>query len=327
MIKRIAVCLLLLSAELIASDDYAIVFVHLGATIPAYLFDAVAQARLFNDDAAIIVIADQVACDKLDQGKIEEYRLQMISCESLQESDVHKKFKQGCSLNKNFREGFWIKCTERFFYLDELMQQHELHNVFHLEYDNMLYVDLQELLPVFAQYSNVAATFDCDHRCIPGFMYFAQSHSLHELVAFIAAKASQGLDDMHVIASFNNSHDCALIDHLPIIMPEYVEKYGLRSTTGKTTNSPDAYVRYVMAFDSIFDAAALGQFLGGIDPRNGTSNPGFINETCLFNPSKLAFDWELDQLGRKVPYACLEDKRYRINNLHIHSKNLKAFAS
>jgi hypothetical protein len=80
-------------------------------------------------------------------------------------------------------------------------------------------------------------------------------------------------------------------------------------------------------FGSIFDAAAIGQFLGGIDPRNGVSKPGFINESCLFNPGLMTFVWERDAYGRLVPYAIYGSTKARINNLHIHSKKLEGFFS
>ena len=81
------------------------------------------------------------------------------------------------------------------------------------------------------------------------------------------------------------------------------------------------------SFLSIFDGAAIGQFLGGIDPKNGVSKPGFINESCLFNPSLIKFTWEVDDCDRRVPYASYGNSISRINNLHIHSKNLQKFTS
>jgi len=77
----------------------------------------------------------------------------------------------------------------------------------------------------------------------------------------------------------------------------------------------------------LFDGAAIGQYLGGVDPRNQKSKPGFINESCVFNPSRFLFEWIKDDKGREIPYAIFKDCKYRINNLHIHSKNLAKFKS
>lgn len=308
-----------------ASVDPSVIFVHLGHTIPGYLFDATAQVRKFNPEIRIIVIAEREAIKKVDHQLRAD--ISFVMCEQLAESEEHKTFKRISSLDRTFREGFWLKTTERFFYLDEAIRQYELYDVFHLEYDNMLYVDLMELLPIFRQYENIASIFDTDTRCIPGFMYIAQPDSLRLLVKYIVAMAQQGRNDMEVIASFAHDHNIKEIDRLPVIMPEYIAEYGLRSLTKKTTMHPQWYMNRIEEFDSIFDGAAWGQFLGGFDPRNGHSRPGFVNETCLFNPSKIHFEWQIDHAGRRVPYAYMHEKKYRINNLHIHCKHLKAFAS
>jgi hypothetical protein len=89
---------------------------------------------------------------------------------------------------------------------------------------------------------------------------------------------------------------------------------------------------YSTAFDmfrSIFDAAAIGQYLGGIDPRNtsDSSTIGFINESAVYDPRKLYLETGIDEKGRKCYYARSQMGLWRINNLHIHSKNLTEFAS
>jgi hypothetical protein len=102
----------------------------------------------------------------------------------------------------------------------------------------------------------------------------------------------------------------------------------LISPAGHTTQNPEFYSRNFNLFQSVFDAAALGQYLGGIDPfYHGPSLPGFINESCLFNPSAMTYTWERDEEGRLVPYATFKNETYKINNLHIHCKDLKRFSS
>jgi len=71
----------------------------------------------------------------------------------------------------------------------------------------------------------------------------------------------------------------------------------------------------------------MGQYLGGIDPIHRNSAPGFINETCVFNPSHLTYVWWCDNKGRKVPFALYKGNLHKIANLHIHSKRLYEFNS
>ncbi len=81
-------------------------------------------------------------------------------------------------------------------------------------------------------------------------------------------------------------------------------------------------------FNSIFDGAAIGQYLGGINPAvHSNARPGFINETCIFNPSRIVIEWRRDEKNRNVPFAVFDGAAYRINNLHIHSKKLHDFRS
>jgi hypothetical protein len=78
-------------------------------------------------------------------------------------------------------------------------------------------------------------------------------------------------------------------------------------------------------FPFIFDAAAIGQYIGGVDPRNESGNTiGFVNETCVikYNNYKIWFE---EKNGFKKPFIQIQDKIIPIFNLHIHSKNLEKF--
>jgi hypothetical protein len=78
----------------------------------------------------------------------------------------------------------------------------------------------------------------------------------------------------------------------------------------------------------IFDAACYGQYLCGIDPRNGPSAPGFINQDSFFavNARELSYLWRRDEAGRRYPVILVggsdATREFRLANLHIHSKNL-----
>jgi hypothetical protein len=75
----------------------------------------------------------------------------------------------------------------------------------------------------------------------------------------------------------------------------------------------------------IFDAAAIGQYLGGIDTihKNG-GVPGFVNETCIIDYSKYTFHWIKDN-NLFIPMVKIDNQYYKIAGLHIHSKRLNNF--
>lgn len=304
-------------------DDCAIVFVYTGKVLPDYVETALLQARNFNPSCPIVLIANEGALKKFHFTS--HATITFIACESLKKSTEHEQF-----LEKNqWREGLWRASSERFFYLHDYMQQHHVKNVFHMECDNMLYVDVRELLPILLdKYQGIAATFDNDERGIGGFIFIPNSHVSHILNSAFLELASKRKKDMEVLAWCKDKYGYEVIDHLPIIMNGYLKEHTLKTSSGKTTKYPEKFVQHADLFCAIFDAAAIGQYLGGIDPIHGKKPTiGFINESCLFNPSYLHFTWMRDAQGRKVPYAEYAGHTYRINNLHIHSKNLKAFYS
>ena len=308
--------------------DYSIIFVHIGDSFPDYGQIALQQARKFNPNCPVILLASEEAIRPIVKNK-QLSNITFIAYESVMKRKEHLRFEKDSRLNGKSRGGFWKYASERFLYLNDLMQRDNLQNVFHLEYDNLLYVNLEELLPTFStHYPGIGAVFDNDNRSIPGFVFIANPQAMLSLASYFADCAKSGLNDMEVIAKFNTIYGpLGKIGHLPIIPREYAEQYPLITPTGFRAARNEPYFQHIDLFRSIFDGAAIGQYLGGIDPRNAESKPGFINESCIFNPSYFQFEWDLDPLGRKIPYAVFHGHRWRINNLHIHSKNLQQFRS
>jgi hypothetical protein len=105
-----------------------------------------------------------------------------------------------------------------------------------------------------------------------------------------------------------------LIKHFPIF---------INADDTDEENTPE-YQIVTQGFDKfnyIFDGAAIGQYLGGVDPANISGNTiGFVNETCIIKFNKYSFVWK-----DKKPFIIIRGKEYPIFNLHIHSKNLKMF--
>lgn len=306
---------------------YSVVFVQLGSELPHYVITALAQSRLFNKTCDLYLIAHRQALQK-STFDFDGVGVRRIVADDMILGAEHKMFLSRTRLDKNSRGGFWLYASERFLYLADLMEKYDLHDVFHLESDNMLYVDLATLLPIFQQnYKGIGAVFDNDQRCVPGFIYFANKQVSKKLAACFVQHAYENKNDMEVLGLFKQEFGKTWIDTLPIIMKSYTKNYELESAMGHKAQKPAQYWNNLAEFKSLFDAAAIGQYLGGIDPRNGPCRPGFINESCLFNPSKLRFLWQVDSEGRRVPYMAFNGEAYRINNLHIHSKLLDQFVS
>ena len=323
--RGLAFLLLLFASYLQA---HSIVFVHLGHSTPSYLPIAIAQARLFNKNCEIYLIASQSALAQLSS-TLTTHQVSPVPCESLDFSEAHHYFNAHSSHDRKSIQGFWFYTSERFFYLEEFIRGRHLTDVFHLENDVMIYVDLNELLPTFKKhYTNcIGATFEHDGRCVPGFLYIPNEKPLEPLVQFMAKRANLGEQEMFVIGLFDQAHHQTLIDSLPVIPPQYAQDHAL-ATRIQRAKAPAQYFNHFEAFDSIFDAAAIGQFLGGMNPQyHADAGPGFVSPIAMYNVSYFSFSWEKDSAGRLIPYSTYRGEKKRINNLHVHCKDLKSFYS
>lgn len=301
--------------------DYSIVFVHIGASLPSYLDTAASQARLFNKECPIYLVANEMALEHISD-TLKQQNLTIVTCESLTKTTEHEHFLNDTPGGPSEPGGFWRWTSERFLYLDDLIQRDQLSHVFHLENDVMLYVNLTEMCPLFQKYyPGIAATFDHDTRCIPGFIYFNTPEASHQLAACFARDARHGHNDMGQIPLCRAQGCLSSIGNLPIIPDTYTQKHTLVANMGYRPKHPRHYYNHFDEFQSVFDAATIGQYLSS-DPAHR-----FINESCLFNPSFFEYEWIADAQGRKVPFFIFEGKKYRINNLHIHCKQLCRFAS
>jgi len=305
----------------VSNQSSSLVYVHIGPKLPVYLPIAIKQARLFNPELTIYLLAESNALSEFDFTKEE---IKLISLESIHLSRSHKIFNRLATT-----KGFWRYTLERFLYLDDFIQQYGLRNVFHTENDVMIYFDLLEKVPLFEEcYKGMIATvFDCDERSVPSFVYIYDSHPSSKFANFISKKGLKGANDMYLLFEFKEKYYKLLADHLPILIPEYAKERSLTNLSKKTAKSPIPFVNNIERLGLIFDAAAIGQFLGGIDPILGNRGPGFVGELSVFLSHFCTYEWKLDECKRWIPYISYAGETYPIANLHIHCKDLSSFSS
>lgn len=313
--------LAIVEIEEIQKSEYSLAYVHIGSNLPKYLPTAIAQARLFNPSCPILLLASSAALSEYDSMA---YNVTPVPLESLTITSNHQYFIN----NTNLRD-LWRFAIERFLYLDDVIQQYGLRNVFHTENDVMLYFDLSTKLSVFQNYYNgmIATVFDCDERSVPSFVYISDVNPSAKLAEFIAAQGCRNTTDMEILGRFKDQNYKTLSDHLPILIPGYAQDRSLTNLSCRTAGDALRYSNHLDQFNLIFDAAALGQFLGGIDPMFGNTRTGFIAELSVFLTHYFQYHWERDNKGRLIPYITYKDETYPIANIHLHGKNLNAFFS
>lgn len=310
----------------INQENYSIVFVYLGNKLPHYLEHSMHQARLFNKNCNLFLLLNDTAINKNISllKKIERYEPIIVTCESLKKSTIHDEFDRIC-LQRSMYD-YWKFTTERFFCIHELMEQYKLKDVFQIECDVMLYVNLNEYIGIFKNYQiNIACPFQNDYLASMSFIYFNNTCAIQRFTDFIVHKFhGQSVEcDMYLLASYKNEIIDSKVEYLPTITQDYIKRSILKNRRGETAAQPWKYWTHIEEWNSIFDNDSIGTFLNGGDWK-------FFNQT-FFDFSIYDFKWEKDTEHRRIPYIYLHDKntdyKYRINTLHIASKNLEKFLS
>lgn len=212
-------------------------------------------------------------------------------------------------LHKTFRNGFWQLTSYRFFVLAEYMKKYNITNIIHIENDVLVLENLEKI--EFHDSEKLLCTMDSENRCIPGMMFIPNYQILEKCLK----QYSPNMNDMQLFAKCFYLYPNE-IDTLPIC-------YEM-----KDSKIQDIITRNSSKYPGIFDACAIGQYLGGVDPRNKSGNTvGFVNETCIFDFSKYKFVWKMVDNHKKLFMITPNNGDIQVYNIHVHCKNLAQFCN
>jgi hypothetical protein len=278
-----------------------VVLVHIGNSLPTYLLNCIQQLRHFVS-VPVHVLLERQHINTFNTMIANLPNIYCVGLEDIPKTSIHYEFMNRSSLS----HGFWRSASERFFYLYEYCLLKNLTNIVHIENDNLIYYDFTKFLDIFST-KPLWAVFDAEHRCIPSFVYIRNADSIKELAEFFLTNNTA--NDMETLAMFRQCNP-EFIGCLPIIT-NYIDPL------------PSRYCEHAQTFGVLFDGAAVGQYIGGIDKiHNNGNTEGFINETTIFKCDKAKVEWrQLNSLN--IPY--LND--LPLVNLHIHSKELERWMS
>ena len=280
-----------------------LILVHTGPDFPTYLNDCISQVRCVSNIPIHVLIdfahASQVA---------PAADLTVVPLDSLPDDVYTETYLRTSRLDAQFRDGFWRAASLRFFYIHTYARLHNLKDFFHIEYDNMIYQDFSRYLAAFRT-RKMWCAIDSPQRCIPSFLYWQDSDAVFNVVLSLLSAAPFGLNDMEVLAQHAQTYNKD-IGVLPTITRDYPNIHPVFSAGS-------------VLFGHLFDAAAVGQYIGGVDPRNIAGDTcGFINETAAIRCDQVTLTWRIvDGLSR--PFL----NGYPLINLHIHSKDLQRWSS
>jgi hypothetical protein len=211
--------------------------------------------------------------------------------------------------------------------MEELILRDSLEHTISMEYDVLLYVNLDTLVERLKKsHQTLRMVRDNDERGHPAFLYIPNVKCIEHFTIFLTSIINSPLEDMQSLANYADTHKDKIY-YLPVIT-ESVNRSILprRSYQGHTSKDT-----YYLSEDSeellyLFDSLVVGQFIGGIDSRNtgGNKITRYENESALYNIHELNFKWK----------KCIDNFLWQpiVNNrplctIHVHSKSLRSFLS
>lgn len=280
-----------------SSSQDLLVFVYLGKRFPKYAVESIKFA-LRNSKMPVVLISNMTNPPKFDSSVEHYFYANVESSES-------------AAVNKKFRNGFWIKTTERFFALEEFMKVRKIEKCFHAELDNAIFDISQVSLELDKIGDGMFVPRDHQDRAIGSLIYVNSLKVFSDFCEF-ARSHNYRLNDMEILANF---------------LKIYPEKAFPLSSTPVLEIELDTKNLKVSIEDrlyevGLFDAAAIGQWYFGIDPRNTRRKVTnrFNNEKYSGDLSDFWLTWDKSTSNMSLSSKTQVFTTTSLYNLHIHSK-------
>lgn len=291
--------------------------------LPPYSVDTVEQARKFFDGPIYFIVSDyespyvpilestyNVIIVRYD--KVVDLEFNTLVKETYSKFAIAERLKG--------REKLFIYSFERFYLLHYLMIQKELTNVFFLELDNLIYDDPRKWLEGFRQ-KDMAYLYEQYDRCASGICYIKNVEILRSFTQYCSKYIRDETGFIHEMGALFKFWEIEK-DRLQILPTHWSPAHAPVAAAVPA----ETYKKYNIYNNTIFDGAGLGIFIGGMDPYH---TRGIIEKwkhhPCLYDIDYTVYkyEWRKDEQGRNIPYVFTGVEWIRINNLHIHSKDLR----
>jgi len=287
-------------------------FVYLGNVLPKYAFASIELARRFSGMEVRLIVSRAVS------RTIKGTDIDVITVDDFYNPGPFSEAARRLVTSHTFRDSLWLKSLERLFVLDQFLQVSNLDSFFHAELDQLLFrVDqlvaaLEEqdkqgiFLPVHNDKVAVASVMFCnDPMALKRVILEAQSgNAFTSEMQLLMRCASQWQTEFTALPTLQSGEPIS-------------EGYGTLPVQFLSIDKTGGFV----------DAAQIGQWVAGEDPRNvpirrKPSNL-FVDPPNSFLMSKfqlesLRFHFEKES---GFLFAGLDSANtHRLYNLHLHSK-------
>jgi len=217
-------------------------------------------------------------------------------------------------IRTSFRNGFWRKAFERFIVLEQYVAKYGVSSLFHAELDNLLF----RLGGLSRSLDAVGAGFFCPRdtkaRGIASLVYINDTTSLQQMVETF-------FDD-----SISVSSDMELLGYMLQHNSQFYSLPTERALNDEPLQEWSAVSLGVT--QGLFDACAIGQFLFGIDPRNGgvCMRNGYLNDRRGYDLWKLRITLDVETATCTLSKTLSGAGEVPLYNIHVHSKLFKTIA-
>ena len=287
-------------------------FVFLGQPLPRYAISSLQLAVRYSG-----VSVRLIASGKL-QGRISRVVDDFVALEDFYDPVEFREAAKRVSFPSAFRNGFWLKTLERLFVLEQFMGAKSLRAIFHAELDQLLFkanillqsLEMQSERGLFVPFHN-------PNSAIASVFYSNSQAAIRSL-----------LDSIHDGPSFPN--EMTVIARWAAENPTLMYALPTIATIANKSTEPTPHgVGQVSINDihGVVDAAQLGQWVAGDDPRNisirEVPRTKFVSH-YIKGPltrdqlSQMRFSWVRQDRSLRVRLG--DSDETQVFNLHIHSK-------
>jgi hypothetical protein len=289
-----------------------LVFVFLGDDFPDYAKASLDLVGMTND-TDIVLLANQSVRQQVRNSNIEFIPVEDFY-NPLVFGSMHK-----ASLNSSyFRAGFWLKTLERFFVLEQYMSAYSERNIIHAELDQLLFrIDVLSQNLIAARFSGMMLPFHSPGIAVASVVFIGDVSLLTDFVNYSMKQTSYD-SEMSLMASWAKGSPfkiCAAPTFSSLKnFSDYASRIGL----------PLIDQSNIQGF---LDPAQVGQWVGGIDPRNVPLRLSPVNkfvdppgDLLLSREDLSKFIFRFESVEGFLLIDNLHSSPNRLYNLHLHSK-------
>lgn len=273
-----------------------IVLVHSGTIFPPHINDCISLLTRQNINVHLILETKFSHC-------VINKNIEIVSIDDI--SDKRYNSYDIINYDAKFRDAFYRRTSSRFIIIDNYARSVGLKNFFHIENDIALFSNLSDIQTYLDRTAyDTCLTMDNYWRCVPSIIWYKNTIASNRLSDFICK--NNRVDDMQNLAKYFHQNRL-YVTNFPIVPFDLFDnKHNIN------------YGNMYKDLQGVFDGAAIGQYLYGIDSNNTNKNNtcGFINESCVVDYSKFQIQ------PKPKPMLIINNKPVPINNIHMHCKNM-----